>query len=166
MNYHVTIGERRREIDVRKDGDGWLVQVDGGPARRFDGRAIGTVDWLLGDESSRQAFGLHVGKEHVDVQVRGHAVRAHVVDASRAALDLGGAHSQGEVRTQMPGAVSRVLVAKGQTVTRGQVLIVVEAMKMENEFKAPMDGVVAEVHVRAGQTLASNTLLITLGEIV
>ncbi|HHO51784.1 MAG TPA: hypothetical protein ENK18_13135 [Deltaproteobacteria bacterium] len=62
----------------------------------------------------------------------------------------------------MPGAVVRVLVAAGAEVTAGQVLVVVEAMKMENEFKAPAAGVVEAVHVQAGSSVDAGALLVSV----
>jgi biotin carboxyl carrier protein len=58
-----------------------------------------------------------------------------------------------EVRAQMPGKVIKVLVAAGATVEAGQGLVVVEAMKMQNEMKAPKGGRVARVHAREGATV-------------
>ncbi|MCB9680888.1 MAG: biotin/lipoyl-binding protein [Alphaproteobacteria bacterium] len=62
----------------------------------------------------------------------------------------------------MPGAVVRVQVSAGDSVHAGQVLVVVEAMKMENEFKAPFAGVVASVEVAAGQAVESGAVLVVL----
>jgi biotin carboxyl carrier protein len=58
-----------------------------------------------------------------------------------------------EVRAQMPGKVIKVLVEPGAAVEAGQGLVVVEAMKMQNEMKAPKSGMVARVHVREGATV-------------
>jgi biotin carboxyl carrier protein len=62
----------------------------------------------------------------------------------------------------MPGKVVRVLVERGQAVTAAQGLVVVEAMKMENELKAPRAGTIFEVHVREGQAVEGGALLIVL----
>jgi biotin carboxyl carrier protein len=59
----------------------------------------------------------------------------------------------------MPGKVVKVLVALGDEVKEGQPLVVVEAMKMENEMKSPRDGKVVELHVREGQTVEGNAKL-------
>jgi pyruvate carboxylase subunit B len=63
----------------------------------------------------------------------------------------------------MPGRIVRVLVAKGATVRPGQGLVVVEAMKMENEVRASAAGVVIEVHVTAGDAVEASAKLVTLG---
>ena len=62
----------------------------------------------------------------------------------------------------MPGLVVKVEVEVGQAVRAGQGVVVVEAMKMENELKAPADGVVAKIHVEPRQTVEKGTVLITL----
>jgi pyruvate carboxylase subunit B len=62
----------------------------------------------------------------------------------------------------MPGLVVRIEVAAGQRVDAGAGLVVVEAMKMENELRAPRAGVVAAVHVTAGQTVDKGAPLVTV----
>jgi glutaconyl-CoA/methylmalonyl-CoA decarboxylase subunit gamma len=66
------------------------------------------------------------------------------------------------VKSPMPGRVVKVLVAKGDVVEIGQGLLVLEAMKMENEVRARVAGTVAEVHVAAGATVEGNAKLVTL----
>jgi biotin carboxyl carrier protein len=66
------------------------------------------------------------------------------------------------VKSPMPGRVVKVLVAKGDAVAVGQGLLVLEAMKMENEVKAKVAGTVADVHVTAGTAVEGNAKLVTL----
>jgi biotin carboxyl carrier protein len=66
------------------------------------------------------------------------------------------------VKSPMPGRVVKVLVAKGDAVQAGQGLIVLEAMKMENEVRARVAGAVAEVHVAPGATVEGSAKLVTL----
>ncbi len=62
----------------------------------------------------------------------------------------------------MPGNINDVAVAAGQAVKAGQVLVVLEAMKMENEIVAPRDGVVASVNVQKGDSVNAGDLLVSL----
>jgi acetyl-CoA/propionyl-CoA carboxylase biotin carboxyl carrier protein len=62
----------------------------------------------------------------------------------------------------MPGTVTVVEVAEGQTVAAGDRLVVVEAMKMEHVLTAPVDGVVRDVAARAGATVAKDAVLLTV----
>jgi biotin carboxyl carrier protein len=69
---------------------------------------------------------------------------------------------QAAVRAAVPGTVVRVLAEPGQSVRRGQGLVVVEAMKMENAILAPRDGTVKAVHAAAGARVAKGALLVEL----
>jgi acetyl-CoA/propionyl-CoA carboxylase biotin carboxyl carrier protein len=76
--------------------------------------------------------------------------------------DDAGTHG-GDVTSPMPGSVIAVHVAQGDAVTKGQPLVVVEAMKMEHTLAAPLDGTVGDVLVRVGQQVAVDELLISVG---
>lgn len=67
-----------------------------------------------------------------------------------------------KVNSPMPGTILDIKVSAGQSVTSGQVLLILEAMKMENEIKAPADGTVATIEVDKGASVETGTLLITL----
>jgi len=80
-------------------------------------------------------------------------------DAPRADAIAGGGEGDGAILSPMPGRVIAVLVAAGQTVARGERLLVLEAMKMEQALVAPFDGVVAELKVAEGAQVPEGTLL-------
>lgn len=67
-----------------------------------------------------------------------------------------------KINTPMPGTIVKVNVAVGQAVKKGDVLVVLEAMKMENDIMAPQDGTVAAVHVTQGAAVNSNEPVVTL----
>ena len=62
----------------------------------------------------------------------------------------------------MPGQVVKVLVAEGEAVTRGQTLVVLEAMKMETEIQAPVAGTVESIYVKKGEAITPNEVLMTI----
>ena len=78
-----------------------------------------------------------------------------LTDAAPAAAPAGGE----QVTSPMPGTILSVNVAAGDTVKRGQVLMVLEAMKMENEIMCPCDGKIASVNTSKGASVESGTLL-------
>ncbi len=71
---------------------------------------------------------------------------------------------EGSMTALMPGTVIRILVEEGQEVSTGEVLLILEAMKMENEIKAPLDGLVETIPVEAGKAVNKGDLLILLSE--
>ena len=74
---------------------------------------------------------------------------------------LGGA-DEGELLTKMPGKVVKIEVKEGQTVKKGETLLILEAMKMENEIKSGIDGVVKTIHVNEGDALEENVLMLEI----
>jgi pyruvate carboxylase subunit B len=82
----------------------------------------------------------------------------------RFGMDAGASTADREIRAPMPGLVLRVLVAPGDEVEAGQGVVVLEAMKMENELKAPASGTIAAVLTEAGAAVGKNDLLVELAE--
>lgn len=71
-------------------------------------------------------------------------------------------HAAGELTAPMPGQIRAVNVSEGETVTKGQTLIILEAMKMEIRIQAPMDGIVSKLLVKQGQTIEREQKLIEI----
>jgi biotin carboxyl carrier protein len=80
----------------------------------------------------------------------------------RAASGAAGSSAIRDVKAAMPGKVIRVLAQPGETVEAGQGLLILEAMKMQNELRSPRAGTVAAVRVAEGNTVASGQVLVTL----
>ena len=89
------------------------------------------------------------------------APKAAPAAAPKAAAPAGAAGAN-KVNAPMPGTILDVKVSVGQAVKNGQVLCVLEAMKMENEIAAPCDGVVASINVTKGATVNTGDLLLSL----
>jgi len=110
------------------------------------------------------------GSTPVEVVVAGWRFEVEVEDArladlrARATVDPSSAahHGPTAVRAIIPGRVVSVAVTPGDTVTAGQRLLAVEAMKMENELRAPRDGVVERVEVSVGQTVELGDALVVI----
>jgi biotin carboxyl carrier protein len=83
--------------------------------------------------------------------------------ATGGAAGAGG--GDGKIKSVMPGVVKELLVAPEEAVQAGQALLILEAMKMENEIRAPRDGTVGTIHVDAGQAVEKGALLISLVEL-
>jgi len=102
--------------------------------------------------------------EGLRVTVQGRSFLVDVADPrdfrARAQAQAGGGRQ--DLKSSMPGKVIRVLVAAGDQIRAGQGLVVVEAMKMQNEMKASRDGTVIKVSVQGGDTVGAGDILVTL----
>lgn len=164
MRYFVTIGPRTLEVDL----SGSTPTVDGGEMHAHLAAVPGTpVRHLLVDGRSYTLLatpGARRGRWQIVVGQTRFAVDA-VDERTRAILEMTGGgveDTEKVVAAPMPGLVVKVLVAPGETVHAGQGVVVVEAMKMENELKAPGGGVVSRVEVQPGQAVEKGQTLLAL----
>lgn len=99
-----------------------------------------------------------------EIQVNGQTLSVEVFDprSMRARGAAGAGEGRQKIAALMPGKVVRLLVAQGDTVESGQGLVVVEAMKMQNEMKSPKAGRVAEVRTRTDATVAAGEVLLVI----
>ncbi|MBR9990176.1 MAG: acetyl-CoA carboxylase biotin carboxyl carrier protein subunit [Gemmatimonadetes bacterium] len=162
MLYHVTIGTR--VIVVELQGDRVIVDgVDAGvpdlavmPGTHvrhllLDGRSVTVVAHRDAD-----AWNLHVDGWPVRAEVVDERTRAIHAMTSRAGVPQG----PRPVRAPMPGMIVRTEVSAGDRVRAGQGVVVMEAMKMENELKAEADGIVARVLIEPGQAVEKGAILV------
>ncbi len=160
MTYDVTIGKRTAKLTVENNEFRYTREDGGSLAKVFsiepgdDGRYS-----VLIEGRSYQAV---VGNG--EVVVNGRTLRVNVEDPRK--LRGRGSAEQGQGRqtiaSPMPGRVMRVLVEAGQEVEVGQGLIVVEAMKMQNEMKSPKAGKILEVRASAGAAVAAGDTLLVM----
>ncbi len=165
MNYRVELAGRDLEIVV--DGD--TVRLHGRAlAVRLLGRRGDVARRLVISGRSREIVVLGGERGQWRLSAEGHCCDVTVLDARARALRTAGpatsAHITGTIRAPMPGLVVRVLVEEGQAVEAGTGLVVVEAMKMENELKAPGAGRVLRVHVKAGDRVERGQGMVEVGE--
>ncbi len=165
MKYAVTVNDETRAVDVTGANGRYRVGV-GDDVFDVDARLVAPgVYSLLIDGASYTAGVLdrdgvcvvEVGGEWYDITVE--EQMRHVLRTR------GGVGQDARNRTliaPLPGKISRVAVEPGATVNAGDTLLVIEAMKMENEFKAAAAGTVAEVRVAPGQAVNAGDVLIVM----
>jgi acetyl/propionyl-CoA carboxylase alpha subunit len=141
--------ERGDELDVRVNGEPSRVQVPG------MGAPLEAMDWLIVDGRPHEVI------FDPDLRwIRGSG-GIHLVEVrDREATLTRPLSGDGRVKAPIPGLIRRVLVAPDQRVEAGQPLVVLEAMKMENEIRAPFEGVVVVLNVQPGQTVTRGELII------
>jgi len=88
-----------------------------------------------------------------------------VVDILLAEVDSADSAGSGKIIAPMPGSVLRVDVAVGDSVTKGQSLLVLEAMKMEHTISAPFDGVIVEISVKQGQQMKPKEFMVEMNSV-
>jgi biotin carboxyl carrier protein len=122
----------------------------------------GVYSVLLGNKSFTVALARRGNELEVWVEGRRHTVALR--DARDRSGKAGRVSAAGpvEVRAQMPGKVIKLLVEPGIRVESGQGVIIVEAMKMQNEMKSPKDGVVSKIHAAEGGTVAAGEALLVI----
>lgn len=162
MLYHVTIGERTLAVEL----DGSRVVVDGREIEQADlTRLEGTAMRSLLLDGASSVVSAHAADDGWDLQVDGWPLHAAVVDERTRAIRAmtgQGAGPQGPkpVRAPMPGLIVRVDVQVGDTVQAGKGVVVMEAMKMENELKAESGGVVSRIAVEPGAAVEKGAVLV------
>jgi biotin carboxyl carrier protein len=167
MQYQVTIGERVLVVRLRRSGEATLAQVDDGPEVSVALDAVRGVLWSLRVDEQRSELLARREGQHVEIALRGVGYRAEVLDEAHARLAQvaaarGGGHVRRDLKAPMPGLVVKVLVAPGQDVSAGQPLVVLQAMKMENELSLPGGGTVSRIGVAAGETVEAGQVLASL----
>ena len=138
------VDERRVELDVACTSAQLNVRVDG---QVVDLTTEGSPPDLVAVASGHRSY------------VRVESERMRAAEQAKKTTSTGGDRV---IKSPMPGRVVKVLVARGDAVEVGQGLVVLEAMKMENEVRARVAGSVADVHVAAGEAVEGNAKLVTL----
>ena len=150
--YRITLGEREYDVDV----------AIGGHSGGHGTQAGVTVQSLIVDGGQHEIAVQPLGNGTYRVENRDGREDIEIMDplAFLAEQAAGGAASgPSKIKAYMPGVVKKVLIAEGDTIERGQIIAVLEAMKMENDIEAESDGTVATVHVKEGQAVDGGEVL-------
>jgi biotin carboxyl carrier protein len=154
VEYSVAVdGGRTPPWKITVNGRPFTVGVDEEGRVLVDGIAYDVA--LEGDTAS-------VGDETYMMQVTGLSVGRAAPTAVGLAAPAEFKAGAGAVFAIMPGKVTRVMVAEGQEVQKGQAVCVLEAMKMENELRAERDGLVGAVHVKPGDDVERDQVLVEI----
>jgi biotin carboxyl carrier protein len=159
-----TAGGRTARVEVEAGAGGcYRVTVDG-RALTIDHHRLGPHDRSLLVDGRSHDVTLARREDVYTVVLDGRALAVELAEAVAGDAVVARARASGPVRltAPMPGKLVRLLVAAGQEVAAGQGLLVMEAMKMENELKAPRAGRVRDLHVAERQAVETGALLLVL----
>lgn len=161
MHHAFKLGDAEHNLELSRSRDAYRLHVGGAviPVNlraADDGRASLTV----GERRVEVVIATRGDEVFVHLDGEAHQLRyQHPLD--RLAAQAGGSGDDG-IRAPMPGSVVSVPVKAGDAVSKGQMLLVMESMKMETTLVAPRDGVVATVQFEKGQTFDRDALLLSL----
>ena len=162
MIFEASIDGRTVRAEVRGREGRYTVLLDG-RALAVDAREAGAHTLSLLVEGRSHDVALERREGGYRVAVRGEVMEVGLTEAaSGAAATRRPAAGPARVQAPMPGKLVRVLVSAGEEVGAGQGLVVMEAMKMENEIRAPRAGRVKEAPIREGQAVETGALLVLL----
>ncbi len=168
MAYIATVDGKERTVEVKQLEEGlFSVTIDGEKSLTLDVRRKGCCSFSVIHENKSYEVDLDgKGEGKYEVLIGDEYFAVEVMDEMRkkmmAILGEGGGAASGEISTAMPGKVVKVFVKEGDTVEAGDPVVVLEAMKMENEFKAPDKGVVKSVKVSEGDIVESGAILVVI----
>ena len=163
MKLHATIGELEVNVETRRQSGRVVADVDG---REYELEEHKSPSSLMLRTADGKIFDCRVegepSSQSVEVFVGSRRYAVTLTDPKRlrgAAIAGGQADGVARILAPMPGKIVRVLVEQGAAVDVGAGVVVVEAMKMQNEMKAPKSGVVAALNVTVGATVNGGDVL-------
>lgn len=166
MIYYAKIDGKEFTIDIGKG----QISVDDQPYQLDfqDLSEPGIVSLLLNnrsieavvDEKEDDSFEVLIRGELYSVQVQDERSRRLAMARGETAVDSG----EFVIKSPMPGIIVKTPVEAGQSVKKGDSIIILESMKMENELRAPRDGIVTRVHVEPGQSVEKDQALAIIGD--
>ena len=167
MKVQARVGEDQYQVDISETDGVLTAEIDG---RRYEIEASHPEPnvWLL--KSEGRVFEAFVSPSDnadggSDVRVGTNEMDIQIIDPRKLRSSAGTGHNTDgivEIKTAMPGKIVRVLKAVNDTVDKGEGVVVVEAMKMQNEMRSPRDGVIKSIKFAEGDTVAAGEVLVII----
>jgi acetyl/propionyl-CoA carboxylase alpha subunit len=166
MIYEVSHGKTTLRIGLREVGESAYELTIDGRTSRVDAAKTGRMIYsVIEDGHQYEAILDERGSRGFDVLIAGHLFHLDATDERQKLLTHASkvqAEGKQTISAQMPGKIVKLAVAVGESVTEGQGLVVIEAMKMENEIPSPIDGRVVEIGVREGEAVEMGATLLVV----
>lgn len=164
MKYISTVGEREVLIEIL---DECLISLDGKVFNvNFEAVSGQSVYSLILEGKSYEAY-VYPGEEDWQVLLQGRLYPVQVEDEREKRLRAAAGSRVAEtgefhLRAPMPGLVVSILIEEGQAIEKGQVMIILESMKMQNELKAPRNGIISRIRVKPGDSVEQKQTLMSV----
>ena len=165
VRVHVSNADGERVVEIESASNGRVRAIVDGQAVEAEVQNTGSALLLVSEGRTLEIVAAGRGTA-VSMWTRSGEIAVEVLDdrqvAARAARARGARAAEAVLRSPMPGRVVKVMCVPGDAVERGQGLVIVEAMKMENELGSPASGRVKKVLVEAGRTVEGGQALVEL----
>lgn len=164
MRYQTTINDRTYDIEINNDGELFV----NGEKRDVDFISLGgTLYSIITQRKSLEALIDNQNNNEHEVLIKGRLYNVNVLDERDILLgsrrgDNFSASGEISIKAPMPGLIVDVPVQEGDTVEKGQTLVILESMKMQNELKAPREGLIHRIGAKPGESVEQNKILITM----
>ena len=161
MKLQAEVQNEKYSVEIKRDGEKLFAKIE---EREYE-LVVSEVEpdvYLL--KNGNKIHQVYVASNGI-VNIGNHQLEVNLIDLKRLRGSAGsGSETNGaaEIKTAMPGKVVRILVEAGKEIQKGEGVIVVEAMKMQNEMKAPKDGVIKEIKVEEGKTVNAGDVLVII----
>lgn len=164
MNFKVEFDEKSLEIDINQENGSYTV---GDNTTSFEFEQQNGRYYLRKGTKLYTLDNVKVENSTVEFSIDGSWYKADVKDEQQLLLDKLGfksasASSEGKLNSPMPGKILDIMVEEGESVSKGQPVAILEAMKMENELKSPVDGTVTKIVAEVGQSVEKKTPILEI----
>lgn len=164
MKLTAELNHEKHEIEIKRDGEKVFADIDG---RKYELEASEPEPNVFLLKNEGKIYEIFVSprensNEPFQVKIKNREFEINLIDPKRlrsAGSGVEPGEGLAEIKTTMPGKVVRVLAEQGAAIKAGEGVIVVEAMKMQNEIKSPKDGVVTEIRFAEGATVNAGDVL-------
>lgn len=161
MKLIAELTNEKHEVEITRDGEKVYAKIDG---REYELEATEVEPNVFLFKHDNQIHQIYAAPNGI-VNVGNNQFEVKIIDPKKlrgSASDDSVTDGIAEIITAMPGKIVRILVEEGAEVTHGQGVIVVEAMKMQNEMKSPKDGIVKTIKVEEGATVNAGDVLVII----
>jgi len=166
MKYVAILDNKEREIEVSRESEYiYLVTIDG-ENHRIDARFCTSywISLIINNQSYDISFSHE--KDNFELNFRNHNYRIDILDERKlrmrgiqTSIDPSGPEI---LKSSMPGKVIKILAGEGNMVNAGEGIVIIEAMKMENEIECRQNGKIKKIYVKEGDTIEADTLLVEI----
>lgn len=162
MKFQAKVGDDEHQVEIRREGERVFARVDD---REYELEASQPEPNVYLMKNNGKITEVYVEKGEGSMRrayAKGASFEINIADPKKLPMAGAGdvsASGLAEIKTAMPGKVVKVLVTVGDQVAKGDGVVIVEAMKMQNELRSPTDGEVIEIRVEDGATVAAGDIL-------